>query len=146
MSERFKLNGAGKAVLKTMYAVHGELGNGPVDTRTLELVRLQSSYINGCAFCLKMHADASRKEGLSDDLIIQMGAWHECHLLDDKDRAALTWTEAVLACAHPDDMQDAYDAAGEHWSADEREFLAWAAAEISAWNRIMIASGQVAPK
>jgi AhpD family alkylhydroperoxidase len=40
-----------------------------LDQRLLELVKIRASMLNGCAFCLDMHARDARRLGESDTVI-----------------------------------------------------------------------------
>ena len=48
------------SVMEPMKAALGALENGPLDNVIIELAFLRVSQINGCAYCLDMHAKALR--------------------------------------------------------------------------------------
>ena len=59
----------------------------------MELVKIRSSQINGCAICLDMHTRDARKQGESETRIFMLDAWRESPLFSDRERAALAWTK-----------------------------------------------------
>src|SRR5690625_7800359 len=57
--------------------------------------------MNGCAFCLDMHADEGRKAGLDQRKLDVLAGWHEApDLYTDRERAALEFTEEVTHIGH----------------------------------------------
>src|SRR5262245_28616511 len=89
-----------------------------VPPQTLELVRLRSSQINGCAVCLDMHWRALRKLGESHERIATVAAWRETPYFTDAERAALALTEAVTRLPDRSDPvpDDIWSEAARHYS------------------------------
>ncbi len=69
--------------------------SGGVPPRTLELVHLRASQINGCSACVDAGSASSVKAGVSTEKLLALSAWYENPLFDDAERAALTLTEAA---------------------------------------------------
>lgn len=115
-------------------------GSG-LDKRLYELVKIRASQINGCAFCLDMHAKALLRMGEPPERIVLLQAWREAPAFDARERAALELTEAVTRIADGGVPDDVYARVREQF--DEREFVAllMAAVTINGWNRIAIATG-----
>lgn len=106
----------------------------------LLLVQLRASQINGCAYCLEMHARELRELGESAHRIDTLRAWRECPWYSDRERAALEWTEAITLIAH-DQAPDAVHArVAKEFSEVERCNLTLAIVTINAWNRLSIAA------
>src|ERR1700722_1473527 len=61
----------------------------------LGLVKMRSSQINGCAYCLDMHSKDARARGESEQRLYTLSAWRETPFFTNRERAALAWTEAV---------------------------------------------------
>ncbi|MFA7371577.1 MAG: carboxymuconolactone decarboxylase family protein, partial [Sphaerochaetaceae bacterium] len=61
----------------------------------LELVKMRSSQINGCAYCIDMHTKDARSRGETEQRLYALNAWREAPFYTDRERAALEWTEAV---------------------------------------------------
>ena len=61
----------------------------------LELVKIRASQINGCAFCIDMHTVDARAAGESERRLYLLDAWREAPFYSERERAALSWTEAV---------------------------------------------------
>ncbi len=115
-----------------------------VPLETAYLVHLRASQINGCSYCVEMHARELKETGASDERIWGVAAWRETPYFDDAERAALALTEALTRIADSaDPVPDAiWEEATRHY--DERA-LAALLIEISAinvWNRLNVATQQ----
>lgn len=110
----------------------------------LELVKLRASMINGCAYCVDMHTKDARAQGESEQRLYAVSVWREAPFFTPRERAALSWTEAVtqVSVAHvPDEV---YDFARQHF--DERQLvdLTMVIIAINNWNRLAIAFRAIA--
>ena len=117
-----------------------------VPAKTLELVNLRASQINGCGVCAVQHPRLAKQLGETDERLYAVTAWREAPYFDDAERAALALTEAVTRLSDradpvPDDIWE--EAARQY---DERALgaLVVAIANINLWNRINVATRQVA--
>ncbi len=97
---------------------------GGVSPRTLELVHLRASQINGCSFCVVSSLHTGQQKGESDERLFAVAAWREAPYFTDAERAALALTEAVTRLAdHSDPVPDAvWDEATRYY--DERGMAA----------------------
>jgi len=106
----------------------------------LELVKLRSSQLNGCAYCLDMHSKDARAEGETEQRIYVLSAWREASFYTPRERAALAWTEAVTLI--PGGVSDElFATVREHFSEKELVDLTMEIVTINGWNRIAIALG-----
>ena len=114
---------------------------GPV---LIELVQTRVSQINGCAFCLDMHARDLRKQGETWQRLNSLSTWREVGLYSQRERAALNWAETMtrLADRHVDRDAD-FAALKGQFSDQEIVELTWTIATINTWNRMAI--GRRAP-
>jgi AhpD family alkylhydroperoxidase len=119
---------------------------GGVSPRTLELVHLRASQINGCSFCVVSGLRSGKQKGESDERLFAVAAWREAPYFTDAERAALALTEAVTRLAdRSDPVPDAvWDEATKFY--DEREMAAlllWIAT-TNLFNRLNASTRQVA--
>lgn len=119
---------------------------GNVPQQTLELVRLRVSQINGCGFCVDMHAKEAKKAGETEERLFAVAAWREAPYFTDEERAALALAEAATRIADnghgvPDKV---WDDAADHYDEQALAVLVMAIAAINAWNRINVTVRQVA--
>ena len=104
----------------------------------LELVKLRASQINGCAYCVDMHTKDARAMGETEQRLYAVVVWEETPFFTERERAALTWTEAVTLVGEEHVPDDTYEQA--HRNFDEKELvdLTLAIIAINGWNRLAI--------
>ena len=115
-------------------------------TTTIELVNLRCSQINGCSVCVHMHARDLRKAGETDERIDTVAGWRDTPWFTDAERAALALAEALTRLAdRPEAVPDeVYAAAAEHYDEQQLAGLILSIGVVNLWNRLNIATGQVA--
>ncbi len=127
------LNGLGRRV-------HEAADAAGIDRKTIELLNVRTSQINGCAYCLDMHVRDAVEAGESHQRLAVLPAWRETALFTDKERAALALAECITEL--PDhrarELEEGY--ARQHLSADEFSAVSWLVITMNAFNRVSITS------
>ena len=124
--------------LHALYAIEKSIRKSGLELKTLELVRMRASQINGCAFCLDMHSKDARAEGETEQRLYGLNAWRETPYYTDRERAALEWTEAVTLVSRDQVPDEVYERVRTQFSESELAMLTLAVASINSWNRIAI--------
>jgi AhpD family alkylhydroperoxidase len=132
--------------MQALQALGAAVGKGGVPSRTLELVHLRASQINGCGVCLDGHWRIAREAGETDERLFAVAAWRDAPYFTDAERAALALTEAVTRLSdRADPVPDAlWDEAARHYDEPALAALILAIANINVWNRLNVATRQVA--
>jgi AhpD family alkylhydroperoxidase len=126
--------------VQAMYALQHYTQNSGLEHSLLELVKLRSSQLNGCAYCLDMHSKDARAEGETEQRIYVLSAWREAPFYTPRERAALAWTEAVTLI--PGGVSEALrESVREHFDDKELVDLTMAIVTINGWNRLSISLG-----
>jgi AhpD family alkylhydroperoxidase len=120
--------------------------NGGPPARTLHLVYLRASQINGCSFCVDMHSREAKKDGETDQRLFAVAAWRETPFFDDAERAALALTEAVTRLNDRADpvTDEIWNEAARHYDEPLLAALLLGIATVNFWNRVNVPSRQVA--
>lgn len=101
-----------------------------------ELVRVRSSQLNGCAFCLEAHAAGAKEAGVTERQLVMLSTWREAPDFDAREQAALALTEALTLVSQGPVSDEVWAAAGEQFSEVELAELTWTIAVINVWNRV----------
>jgi AhpD family alkylhydroperoxidase len=125
--------------LKPLFALGAQVEASGLEHALLELVKMRSSQLNGCAYCLDMHSKDARAAGETEQRLYLLDAWRETSLYSERERAALAWTEAVTRVADGHVPDDVYDEASNHFTEDELVALTLAIVAVNGWNRLNIA-------
>lgn len=144
MNARIDLRRANPKVMQLLLATEGYLHGTGLGPRLLNLVRTRASQINGCAQCLDMHTKDARAEGETEQRLYTLDAWRETPFFDERERAALEWTEAVTLVAESHVPDELYERVKQHFTEQELVDLTLAITSINAWNRLNIAFRTVA--
>lgn len=108
----------------------------------IELVWLRMSQINGCAYCLEMHAKALRAGGMPDAKLDSLAGWRVSESFTERERVALAWTEALTHVDQTHAPDSDYEPLKAHFSDAEISDLCFAIALMSAFNRLAIGMRQ----
>ncbi len=136
---RISLIKTAPGAMQAMAGLEHYLKDCGLEKPLLELVKIRASQINGCAFCLDMHTLDARAAGETEQRLHLVAAWEEAPFFNDRERAALAWTEAVTRISETHAPDALYDKLRAHFSEKEIADLTLAIATINAWNRLMIA-------
>jgi AhpD family alkylhydroperoxidase len=110
-----------------------------LDGILIELVKVRTSQINGCAYCIDVHVRVARELGETDQRLHLLNAWRESPFYTDRERAALAWTEAIALVNVDHVPDDVYALAREHFSEKELVALTMVAVSMNSYNRMHVA-------
>lgn len=132
--------------MQALQALSAATEKGGVPHRTLELVHLRASQINGCSVCIDMHARFLKKGGDTDERLFTVAAWRDAPYFTDAERAALALTEAVTRLSDREERvpDGIWREATKHYDESGLAALILAIATINVWNRLNVATKQVA--
>jgi AhpD family alkylhydroperoxidase len=104
----------------------------------LELVRMRTSQLNGCAFCLDMHSKDARARGEGEQRLHLLNAWREAPFYSARERAALAWCEALTLLPQSGAPDDVYEQVARQFDEQEIVALTLAIVAINGWNRFAV--------
>ena len=108
-----------------------------VDLRLRELINLRVSQINGCAFCVDMHAAELGRSGVEQRVLNVVAGWREAHrLFSARERAALAWAEAVNAIPNRSPSDEEFQAMRDQFADAEIAEITFAVGAIRAFNMV----------
>ena len=112
----------------------------------INLVALRASQINGCSLCTQAHAREARATGETEDRLAAVATWRDAPHFTEAERAALALAEAVTRISdRPDPVSDdVWARAAKHYDAPQLSALLLNLAIINVWNRLNVATRQVA--
>lgn len=125
-------------VAQNLIAIGEVAERSGLDRKLLELVKIRASQINGCAYCINMHSRDARKLGENQERLDLVPVWREAPCFTARERAALTWAEALTLIADDHVPDDVYDAAKAPFSDEEFVALTAAVIAINGFNRVSV--------
>jgi AhpD family alkylhydroperoxidase len=128
--------GFARAMAHLDRAATKELDAAGIDPLLRELVRVRASQLNGCAYCVDMHAKDARAAGETEQRLYALPAWRETPFFTSRERAALALAEDVTLMARDHVPAAAYEAAAGQLTPGEIAALLSLIITINAWNAI----------
>ena len=138
MQPRIDYRKHGQEPLKSLYALENYLAESGLDHKLVHLVKMRSSQINGCAYCLDMHSIDARAAGETEQRLYTLDAWEETPFFTDRERAALAWTEALTRISETHAPDETFEELKKHFSEKEIVDLTFVIGMINLWNRLSI--------
>lgn len=132
--------------MQPVQALFAATQKGGVPPKTLALVHLRASQINGCSFCVDSGVHHARKAGETDERLFAVAAWRDTPWFTEAERAALELTEAVTRLSdRPDPVPDAvWNEAARHYDETALAALILSIAVTNLANRFNVTTRQVA--
>jgi len=132
--------------LKAMQALGDAVHDSPLPGKTIDLVHLRASQINGCSVCVDMHAKQMKRAGETDQRLFAVAAWRDTPFFTEAERAALALTEALTRMAdRPDPVSDEiWNEAAKYYDEKALADLIIQIGAINVWNRFNAATRQLA--
>jgi AhpD family alkylhydroperoxidase len=123
-------------VYKAFIAAENAVVASGIDKPLLHLIKLRASQMNGCAFCVKMHAKEARDDGETSERLDRLVVWSHVSDFTAKEKAALAWTEALTQLPAHTELGPLRAELRAHFSDVEASALTAVVAMINLWNRL----------
>jgi AhpD family alkylhydroperoxidase len=125
-------------LVKKLTELVGATQTSSIEESIRDLVALRASQINGCAFCIDMHAKQAKIHGERELRLYHLAAWRESTLFAPRERAALAWTEVLTRLPEQGVADDIYERVRTQLSEKEISDLTFVIVQINAWNRLNV--------
>ncbi len=113
-----------------------------IDKHLAQLLRLRVAQKNECAYCVILHAKTARDVGIHSAKVDNISSWWNSELYDDKEKAALAYTDVLSEGSHKN-FQHYHDELATYFSAQEIAEIAAIVINMNIWTRLKLAQGQV---
>jgi len=133
-------------VMQPLMALVAAVRKSGVSQRTLDLVHLRASQINGCSVCVDMGSRELKKAGETDDRLFSVAAWREAPYFTEAERAALALAEGVTRLNDRSDPvpEEIWNDATLHYDEKALAVLILWIATTNLFNRVNASTKQVA--
>ncbi|BCJ06782.1 MULTISPECIES: carboxymuconolactone decarboxylase family protein [Pseudomonas] len=134
-NKRINYYEAAPQAMKAMMGLEKAVSQSILPAALRELVRIRASQINGCAYCIDMHASDALKAGETPRRLMAISVWKETPFFDARERAALLWAETLTLVAERHAPDEIYETVATQFNPQELSELTFVIAAINAWNR-----------
>lgn len=144
MKQRILYNEVVPEPYKIMLEMENYIRSASIDEKLRELIKIRVSQINGCAFCLNMHATEAREIGETEQRINCISAWEDCAFYTDAEKVAFELAEHITHISTKRVPDELYQQVREFYSEKEYSELVFIINQINSWNRLSISMGNFA--
>lgn len=140
MEKRIDIQQLEADAFKAMFALENYLQNSRLSKTHFYLIKIRASQINGCAFCINMHASDALKQGETAQRIFLLNAWKDTGLFTEEEKTILAMTEEVTLISQNGLSEQTYRLAKQFFDENQIAQIIMAVVTINAWNRIVIST------
>ncbi|MDD0854288.1 carboxymuconolactone decarboxylase family protein [Halobacteriovorax sp. GB3] len=115
------------------------ISNGSFDYKLAELVKIRTSQINDCGYCVDMHTKDTRANEESENRLYLLAHWKEANCFTDKEKSVLEWCEVVTKLIKGEREDKAYMELKTFLNDKEIVDLTFVITLMNTWNRIAFA-------
>jgi AhpD family alkylhydroperoxidase len=144
MKERMNIDAAEAGVYKAMNAAEKQISTFKIEKKLTELIKLRTSQLNGCGYCVNLHSKDARKAGETEQRVFAISAWWETPFFTEAERAALKLAEEITKIQDAGLREDTFQNAKKYFSETEIAQLIFITTVTNSWNRIAISMHMIA--
>jgi len=141
MSNRVNIARTEPEAYKVLMGVSGYTEATKVPKQYRELIKIRTSQINGCAFCIDMHTKDARKNGETEQRIYLLNAWRETeNIFNEEERCILAMTEEITLISQHGLSNETYEQASKLFDEQYIAQVIMTIVAINSWNRVAIST------
>ncbi len=144
MISRINLKNAEPLIYKSMGNADTYIDSFNIDPKLKELVKLRTSQINGCGYCVNFHSKEARKLGETEQRLYSVCAWRETPFFSEEERAVLKFTEEVTNIYDGGVSDETFDNVMKLFGGEKIAQLLFIISTTNTWNRLAISTHMVA--
>ncbi|CAM3093006.1 carboxymuconolactone decarboxylase family protein [Vibrio rarus] len=137
---RVNIYQAQPAAYKAFFAVEAYLKQCAFDPIIEELIRVRTSQMNGCAYCIHVHTQGALQHGESAERLFALSVWKESTLFSEKERAVLALVEEMVHIYAQGITDATYVSLSKYFNEDDIAQLMVLCTMMNAWNRLGVAT------
>lgn len=105
-----------------------------------DLIKIRTSQINGCAFCIDKHTREARQVGEREQRLYLLSTWADVTVFTEEEKAVLALTEEVTRIAQHGVSDPVYEKAISLLGYQYTTEVIMAIIAMNAWNRVGIST------
>jgi AhpD family alkylhydroperoxidase len=144
MKSRMSIKKEEPRIYKAMIEAENQLETFELDPKLKELIKIRASQLNGCGYCINMHAKDARKLGETEQRLYAISAWWETPFFTEEEQVVFKLTEEITHLTKSGVSDDLYEKALAIFGKQRLAQIIFSIITINAWNRIAVATHMVA--
>lgn len=126
--------------LTAMLSIEGYLADIELPNELKALIKIRSSIVNKCAYCIQMHTDEASKLGIQQQKLFALSAWQESPFFSQVERAVLGLTDEMTLISNDGVSDTTYQQCLKQLGEEPLAQAMMQVIMINAWNRFALAT------
>lgn len=140
MEQRISIKDLEPKAYQAMFGLGKYLSASALNAGLRHLINIRASQINGCAYCIELHAGEALQHGENQKRIFALSAWWESPLFTKEEKAVLAMTHEITLIAEDGLTEESYLEAKKYYSDNQIAQLIMQIVTINMWNRIAVST------
>jgi AhpD family alkylhydroperoxidase len=137
METRFNMATVAPGAYKALEGLDAFIENSSVPLLQQDLIKIRTSQINGCAYCVNMHTNDARKHGETDKRMHLVNVWREAgNNFTEEEQLLLEMTEEITLIHQHGLSNSLYEKAIALLGKEKTAHVIMTIIGMNAWNRI----------
>ncbi|CAL2103379.1 AhpD family alkylhydroperoxidase [Tenacibaculum sp. 190130A14a] len=126
-----------KGMFENLRIIEKTILQSTLTKQLIELVKLRTSQINGCAYCVDMHHKELKHLGETDLRLSSLCVWKDTPYFSEKERVILKFTETLTKLSSARIEEQLIHQLSSYLTNEEICYLSLAISQSNTWNRLM---------
>lgn len=135
--ERITYQDIPNGMFENLRTIEDTIISSSLERNLIELIRLRTAQINGCAYCVDMHNKELKHLKETDLRLSSLCVWQETAYFSDKERTVLKFTDTLTKLNGEPISNEIYNQLLEFFSKEEICYLTLSISQSNTWNRLM---------
>jgi len=135
--ERITYQDIPNGMFENLRIIEDSIINSTLDRKLIEMIRLRTAQMNGCAYCVDMHYKELKHFGETELRLSSLCVWEETPYFSEKERLVLSFTGILTKLKSSPISQELFDNLSSHFSKEEICYLTLTISQSNTWNRLM---------
>ncbi|EKF54815.1 alkylhydroperoxidase [Galbibacter marinus] len=141
MEKRISIHNLEPKAYKALIGLEEYLSNTDISLTLKQLIKIRSSQINNCAFCINMHTKEALANGETQRRIFLLSAWREAlDFYTDQEKVVIEMTEEITLIHQHGLRSETYQKALKVFNENQIAQIIMAIITINTWNRIAVST------
>lgn len=135
--ERIIYQNIPNGMFENLRTIEDSIINSTLDIKLIEMIRLRTAQMNGCAYCVDMHYKELKHFGETELRLSSLCVWEETPYFSEKERVVLLFTDTLTILKSSPISQELFNNLTSHFSKEEICYLTLTISQSNTWNRLM---------
>ena len=135
--ERITYQDIPNGMFENLRTIEDSITNSTLDRKLIEMIRLRTAQMNGCAYCVDMHYKELKHFGETELRLSSLCVWEETPYFSEKERLVLSFTDTLTKLKSSPISKELFNNLSSLFSKEEICYLTLTISQSNTWNRLM---------